>query len=157
MVTVRLRLGGSTSRGSTSSRASSPKLTYPTALTPLQSQLEESPQTPPPCIFCHRPTSKHVTRHSNRNGNGGRPYAKCIPCGKFHCFMDERGNDPTNRPCHCGEASKTQVSGSGRGRFVHYVCRLGACDFYAPHVTDTGDLLGLTEDLVVSLGRLALV
>ena len=104
-------------------------------MTSLQYRLEPAPQDPPHCLRCDRMTGTYRTRHSNRNGNAGRPYAKCQACGKFHCFMDQRGNDPTNPSCQCGGPSKRQVSNPEKGRIVHYVCRLGTCIYYAPYET----------------------
>ncbi|KAK2005426.1 hypothetical protein LZ32DRAFT_183773 [Colletotrichum eremochloae] len=34
---------------------------------------------PPLCRSCRAPTTRHVTRSSNRKGNAGRPYYKCLP------------------------------------------------------------------------------
>lgn len=90
------------------------------------------PTEPPPCMICDRPTVHQITRSSNREGNAGRPYYICLPCGKFHCFADRKGNDPRNPHCHCGTYSKRQLSDvewSPR-RKIHYVCRLGRCNYY---------------------------
>lgn len=35
--------------------------------------------------------NRFVCRRSNRNGNAGRPYLKCMPCNRFVKFEDERG------------------------------------------------------------------
>jgi hypothetical protein len=127
--------------------------------------LQEIPLAPPPtkapdCILCGKPTRRRIARVLNPNGNAGRPYYKCIPCDKFHCFCDSRGNDPTNPPCHCGKSSKRQVSGHGKAvpRGVHFVCRLGTCDFYRAlrdaeerqiQITPCGSLVDQSEKLVV--------
>ena len=126
-------------------------------MAPLQNRLESAPSTAPSCLRCKKATDILVTRRSNRTGNAGRLYSKCIPCEIFHCFMDERGNDPTNPICHCGESSKRQVSKEAKGRRVHYVCRLGACRYYAVHGMAGGEQLSLTEDLVSSFSRLFLI
>ncbi|KAF2189958.1 hypothetical protein K469DRAFT_561858 [Zopfia rhizophila CBS 207.26] len=96
--------------------------------------LAPPPQVPPNCFQCGGPSLRSTTRRSNRKGNAGRPYDKCMRCGKFLGFADERGNDPNNPPCGCGVSSKRQVAGPEKRvpRGLHYVCRLGACDFYAP-------------------------
>ena len=71
--------------------------------------------------------------------------------------MDKRGNDPTNPNCKCDTSSKRQVSGEAKGRRVHYVCRLGTCNYYAVHRSAGGEQLSLNENLVASLGLLYLI
>ena len=71
--------------------------------------------------------------------------------------MDERGNDPTNPNCNCGVSSKRQVSGEAKGRVLHYVCRLGRCNYYMEHRLAEGEQLGLNENLVAPLGLLYLI
>jgi hypothetical protein len=114
--------------------------------------LAPSPQAPPSCFKCGGLSRKLVTRSSNRKGNAGRPYHKCELCGKFLAFADERGNDPNNPKCYCGASSKRQIAGPEKivSRGLHYVCRLGACDFYAlctdaehQQITVDGDLVDL--------------
>ncbi|KAK2037077.1 hypothetical protein LZ31DRAFT_426802, partial [Colletotrichum somersetense] len=95
---------------------------------------------PPLCRSCRAPTTRHVTRSSNRKGNAGRPYYKCLPCNKFHCFADSRGCDPRNPNCSCGQPSRMQVAGRERNPpgGLHFVCQNGGCDFYLPRVNDNG-------------------
>ncbi|KAI0438320.1 hypothetical protein F4803DRAFT_535546 [Xylaria telfairii] len=110
--------------------------------------LASPPTQPPPCHRCGQVSERLVTRSSNRNGNAGRPYYKCLRCNKFLVFADYRGNDPTNPECHCGCSSKLQITGMSKwvaGR-LHYVCRLGSCDFFSP----TKDANGL--DIVIDMG-----
>lgn len=71
--------------------------------------------------------------------------------------MDKRGNDPTNPNCIRGVPSKRQVSGEAKGRRVHYVCRLGTCDYYAVHRSAGGEQLSLHGKLLASLGLLYLI
>lgn len=108
----------------------------------IRSRLDQKPfpTEPPPCIICAEPTVRQITRSSNRKGNAGRPYYICLPCGKFHCFADPKGNDPANPPCHCGTFSKRQLSDeiSSPRRKVHFVCRLGGCDYYRHDVGHYG-------------------
>ncbi|KAF2869242.1 hypothetical protein BDV95DRAFT_570683 [Massariosphaeria phaeospora] len=120
--------------------------------------LTPPPEVPPKCFLCSGPSAKFITRCSNRKGNAGRHYNKCVPCGKFLGFADDRGNDPNNPPCNCGTSSKRQVAGPETQvpRGVHYVCRLGACDFYAPardadlrQITVNSDLVGLLAQLSI--------
>lgn len=122
------------------------------------SVLAPGPVKAPDCILCRVPTSLLKTRPSNRKGNAGRPYYKCVPCNKFHCFADERGNDPTNPPCHCGKSSKEQISGPEKsmGRQVHYVCRIGGCDFYLPHRNSQQETIILDRELVEPMARLGI-
>ena len=116
------------------------------------------PATPPSCFRCSRPSTRCVTRHSNRNGNAGRPYFKCIPCNQFLVFADSRGNHPSNPPCPCGLSSKKQVSGLSRqvARAVHFVCRAGKCDFYQACGTD-GETVVLEQETLDQFIRLRIV
>ncbi len=110
----------------------------------------------PPCLRCSLPTTRLITRSSNRNGNGGRPYDKCLPCGKFHRFADSRGDHPDNPPCRCGGPSKRQVAGEQRGKKVHYVCRGGTCEFYAEQVPRRRAVVARVQEEEEELGwRLA--
>ncbi|KAF2688904.1 hypothetical protein K458DRAFT_293711, partial [Lentithecium fluviatile CBS 122367] len=108
-------------------------------------------QTPPDCFRCGRPSRRFITRETNRKKNAGLPYDKCKRCWKFLGFADEQGNDPNNPPCCCGVSSKRQVAGPEKRvpHGLHYVCRLGTCDFYAPckdgkdrHLAVDGELAG---------------
>lgn len=88
------------------------------------------PEEPPACCHCGGQSKKFITRSTNRNGNAGRPYYKCTCCSKFLAFADDRGNDPNNPRCDCGVSSKRQLASREKGRKIHYVCRLGKCNFY---------------------------
>ncbi|OJD10148.1 hypothetical protein ACJ73_09917 [Blastomyces percursus] len=83
---------------------------------------------PPNCRSCHHPSSREVTRASNRKGNAGRPYYKCHRCNKFLCFADDRGNDPSNPPCYCGVLSRRQVAGYDKHvpRGMHFAGQVDA-------------------------------
>ncbi|KAJ6168069.1 hypothetical protein N7497_000912 [Penicillium chrysogenum] len=109
--------------------------------------LAPAPENAPDCMKCGKPSVQFWTKTSNRNNNAGRPYFKCVPCDKFLVFNDNRGNDPLNPHCYCGVSSKRQVSGSSRrvSRGVHYVCRLGPCNFYQPEMGDGGHQLSLED------------
>ena len=100
--------------------------------------LAPAPEIGPDCLRCGKSSDQFVTKTSNRNNNAGRPYFKCVHCDKFLVFNDTRGNDPDNPLCYCGVSSKRQVSGRDRRvpRGVHYVCRLGRCNFYQPEMRD---------------------
>lgn len=87
-----------------------PNLNYLQSAMALVS-LAPAPETGPDCMRCGRPSSLMWTRTSNRNGNAGRPYYKCIPCNKFLVFNDTRGNDPLNPHCYCNVSSKRQLAG----------------------------------------------
>lgn len=128
--------------------------------TQLQYTLTKPTPTIPKCIKCNKPTTFSITRLSNRKGNGGRPYYKCIPCKKFSCFADDRGNDRSNPQCHCGLKSRRQVSGpEKRGpRQVHYVCRVGGCDYYEVHLTPEKKPISFNAlEVVELLGGLKIV
>ncbi|KAL2782521.1 hypothetical protein BJX66DRAFT_320533 [Aspergillus keveii] len=109
--------------------------------------LAPAPEAGPDCMRCGRPSTEFTTRISNRNGNAGRPYFKCVPCDKFLVFNDTRGNDPRNPDCYCGCSSKRQVAGRERRvpRGLHYVCRLGECRFYAPVRGSAGQQMTLED------------
>ncbi|KAI0412234.1 hypothetical protein F5X98DRAFT_379980 [Xylaria grammica] len=121
--------------------------------------LESPPTQPPRCHRCGRTSERLVTRSSNRNGNAGRPYYKCLHCNKFLVFGDYRGNDSTNPKCYCGCSSKLQVTGRSNsvpGR-LHYVCRLGLCDFSGPCRDERGLDVVINMDLVGGLSRLFII
>lgn len=117
--------------------------------------LAPAPSTPPPCFRCQRPSTRLVTWSSNRKHNAGRPYHKCVPCGKFLGFADERGNDPRNPPCPCGHSSRTQRAGHSGA--LHYVCRMNTCDFYAPFVDAGGAQVRVGEELVDQMAGLRII
>ena len=123
----------------------------------LQNPFLAGPQSAPTCLRCGQETERLITRWSNRNGNAGRPYYKCLHCGGFNSFADDRGNDAGNPLCDCGQASRRQISGVQRGRRVHYVCRFGRCDYFTFHWTAENKVMSLTEDVVEWLARLRLV
>ncbi|KAK5637088.1 hypothetical protein RRF57_012800 [Xylaria bambusicola] len=121
--------------------------------------LASPPTQPPYCPCCSRVSKRLITRSSNRNGNAGRPYSKCLHCDKFLVFDDYRGNDSTNPECHCGYSSKRQVSGRSKpvaGR-LHYVCRLGMCDFFSPGKDAKGIDVIIDMDLTEDLSRLSII
>lgn len=110
------------------------------------------PEQPPTCHLCQRPSTRLMTRRPNRKGHAGRPYHKSLPCGKFVGFAHDRGNDPNNPPCHCGASSKTQIAGREKKipGGIHYVCRLGECDFYKPCIGKDGEQVTVEDDLITS-------
>jgi len=114
---------------------------------------------PPTCFLCNGHSSEYTTRRSNRNGNAGRPYYKCDSCGKFLAFADDRGNDLLNPLCHCQTSSRRQVSCRDKGRKIHYVCRLGRCDFYqaGENLRGHATLIPDEEQIVLLLVRLRLI
>lgn len=108
------------------------------------------PSSPPRCFQCDLPSVCCVTRRSNRKGNAGRKYFKCVRCRKFLVFADDLGNQPGNPPCECGHSSKREVSvkekltSEGKRAWkVYFVCRLGTCDFY-----QEGEGRGGTSDVL---------
>lgn len=116
------------------------------------------PSVPPTCYRCGGSGDRYTTRCSNRNGNVGRPYYKCRNCRQFLVFADDRGNDPTNPVCHCGLSSKRQVASREKNRKIHYVCRRGGCDFYAPCIKPNMDSVVVTgDDIVYLLATLKIV
>jgi hypothetical protein len=98
-----------------------------------------SPTSQRHCLNCKRPVQRFVTKSSNINGNANRTYLKCVPCDRFHSFADEQGINAGNLKCHCGEASREQLSGprNESQRVLHYVCSTGGCNFFhKPKITD---------------------
>lgn len=112
-----------------------------------------APDTAPDCYKCGKPSILRITRISNRKGNARRPYYKCQSCDKFLVFKDERGNDPRNPPCHCRVSSKMQIAGREKrvSRGLHYVCRLGQCDFYDTARDSSEIQLAIDEEWIVDM------
>ncbi|CZT07001.1 uncharacterized protein RAG0_12584 [Rhynchosporium agropyri] len=121
--------------------------------------LDVAPSTDPNCRSCQRETVHRVTRVSNRKGNANRPYYICIPCDKFQCFDDDRGNDPRNPPCLCHVPSRQQVAGLDTSipGGLHYVCGSGACEFYKVRRNASEIPVTLDADLIVIMAGLRLV
>ena len=109
--------------------------------------LVPAPDSGPDWRRCGKPSDEFVTKTSNRNNNAGRPYFKCVPCDKFLVFNDIFGNDPENPIFYRGVSSKRQVAGRYRQvpGGVHYVCRLGCCNFYMPQMGNTGRQVSLED------------
>ena len=142
--------GGSTAtRGSPQTQQTSQSL----------ANLAAAPETIPNCIKCGLLTSRLITKQSNRNGNALRPYYKCQPCNKFHCFADTRGNDPANPLCYCRVSSKRQLSGLDKRppRQLHYVCRLGTCNYYEVDRSLSGESKDFDENILERMRELNLV
>ncbi|KAH7412826.1 hypothetical protein BKA64DRAFT_659649 [Cadophora sp. MPI-SDFR-AT-0126] len=114
-------------------------------------------QQAPNCHSCGEACTRLVTRVSNRNGNGGRPYYKCIRCDKFSCFDDSRGEDENNPVCDCGKASRRQLSSREKGRRIFYVCKTGSCQFFQFHKRQDGSNWSVGEDLAEALAELRVV
>lgn len=104
--------------------------------------------------------SYFTTRRSNRNGNAGRPYYKCMPCDKFITFIDNRGIHFHNPECGCGHSSRLQVAGRFApklARGLHYVCATGSCDFFQSAADRSGRNYDVTEDLLPMLVGLSII
>jgi hypothetical protein len=119
--------------------------------------LRNNQQAIPNCRSCRKACTRHITRSSNRNGNAGRPYYKCIPCDKFSCFEDSRGEDETNPLCDCGKSSRRQLSGREKGRRIFYVCKTGSCDFFQFHKRQDGSIWSVGQDMAEALAELRVV
>lgn len=104
------------------------------------------PLTPPTCCRCNGQSLEDNASPSNPNGNQSRPYFKCASCGKFLVFNDDRGNLPNNPECHCCLSSKRQVAGRKKNRAIHYVCRVGRCNFYSAAVDPHGRQLCVANE-----------
>ena len=96
------------------------------------------PSGPLPCYNCNHQSSMHITSRYNEKGNARRPYYKCDPCNGFLVFCDDRGNHPDNPVCECKLSSKMQAAGPGKSRGVHFVCRVGRCNYYSALVDGYG-------------------
>ncbi len=89
------------------------------------------PSSPPPtrvrlpyCPRCgakYKDLERFVTKTSNRNGNSGRPYLKCMPCNKFVTWLDDRGIDDECPTCSCKLLCRRQVAGN-KARLIHEHC-----------------------------------
>lgn len=113
-------------------------------------------QPRPNCSRCgagYPDLSIRTTSQSNRNGNPGRRYAKCLPCDKFVTWLDNRGlNNPGSPRCHCNEVCRMQrarnsplVTTPGG---LHYVCPTGACGYYSPCQNEQGRTWVVHDDLL---------
>lgn len=77
----------------------------------------------------------------------------------FLVFADSRGNEPGNPACDCGHSSKRQLSGEGRrvARAVHFVCRMGTCNYYQAGVRMGGGREVLDDETMVRFMNLRIV
>ena len=146
----------------------SPPVTQRTRAPPLQETLSptqpeethllrNNQQAIPNCRSCGEECTRHVTRSSNRNGNAGRPYYKCIPCNIFSCFDDSRGEDEKNPLCDCGKSSRRQLSSRERGRQIFYVCKTGSCEFFQFHKRQDGRNWSVEENVAEAFAELHIV
>ncbi|KAK2793804.1 hypothetical protein FQN51_001022 [Onygenales sp. PD_10] len=122
-------------------------------------RLEPGPDGVPQCCLCGELSTQYRTRSSNRNGNAGRYYYKCTPCGKFLGFNDRRGNLPENPECECGVPSKQQRAGADSKvpGGLHYVCRKARCDFYLPAVNGRGEQVVIEEVFCALFAKMGVV
>ena len=116
----------------------------------------------PHCSECDATGSRlstFTTRTSNRNGNAGRKYLKCVPCNRFIAVLDERGVHAGNPECFCHHPARLQIAGAGKStpRGLHYVCVKGGCAFYAPATNDQGDQYSATERLADIMVQLKII
>ncbi|PVH90901.1 hypothetical protein DM02DRAFT_607024 [Periconia macrospinosa] len=127
---------------------------YPDTIIPTQDTDTEAI-----CLRCGGLCNRHTTRHSNRNGNAGRPYYRCMSCSKFATWADERGKHPGNPPCHCGRPSRRQISGNAKHppRGVHYVCANGGCWFYMAGKGSDHRQVQISEGLVPMMASLGII
>lgn len=82
-----------------------------------------------------------------------------FPCDKFVRFNDTRGNDSRNPLYHCQVSSKIQVSGPDKrvARGLHYVYRLGGCDYSEARRDTQRRQITLDADLVGILVRMQII
>ena len=116
----------------------------------------------PHCPECDAHTAQlttFTTRTSNRNGNAGRKYLKCVPCKRFVAFLDDRGVHASNPTCFCNRPSRLQIAGAGKikPRGLHYVCVRGGCDFYEAATDDQGEQYSATERLAEIMIQLKII
>ncbi|KAF1823916.1 uncharacterized protein K489DRAFT_169265 [Dissoconium aciculare CBS 342.82] len=117
----------------------------------------------PRCATCGAVTSRLTyfkTRSSNRNGNAGRPYLKCMICNKFVTFTDCRGINNDAPRCVCGLLSRQQIAGrmgTRTPRGLHYVCSLGQCEFYQARTNAQGEQQVLAEHLIDLFAKLNVI
>ncbi|KAK5992055.1 hypothetical protein PT974_05451 [Cladobotryum mycophilum] len=111
--------------------------------------------TPKHCFQCGGSTSRFKTSANNPNGNAGRPYNMCLHCNKFLGFDDQRGNHLSNPECHCGTPSKMQATGKTAAAplALHFVCRLGECDFFSRGVGKNGRTAHVRPEMVNILAK----
>jgi hypothetical protein len=91
--------------------------------------------------------------------NAQRPFLRCTACTQFLGFIDDRGLDPHNPLCHCGVASRQQITGRNNKvpGAVHFVCAEGRCGFYSIGVDEEGRQVVVKEGMVEMLARLKII
>ncbi|RYP02595.1 hypothetical protein DL764_005721 [Monosporascus ibericus] len=90
-----------------------------------------------PALKCPRAQRGHadiVCETSRSQRNAGREYYRCLGCGPgdgFICWADGRGVRPDNPRCHCGHASREDITGfrSLQPGTLWYKCATDACGF----------------------------
>ncbi|KAI0895789.1 hypothetical protein F4806DRAFT_69860 [Annulohypoxylon nitens] len=93
---------------------------------------------------------------SNVNGNAKRPFFACEKCGTFVSFADDRGLDPENPKCHCGNPTRCLITSTqGKGGWnewgkLHFRCRIGRCNFFAWDEDDEGDIRKADNERVLA-------
>ncbi|KAK4221702.1 hypothetical protein QBC38DRAFT_344325, partial [Podospora fimiseda] len=86
----------------------------------------------PRCRKCRNQSTLSEAGEGNKNGNKGRPYYKCNPCGNWITWADLQdcgGKD--NRYCRCRQKTRTNICGENSkvpGK-INYKCASGNCDF----------------------------
>lgn len=97
----------------------------------------------PTCHNCNRPAVRMSTSSDNQNGNAGRPYFICPACQwekRWVCWADTRGIEESNPRCGCGQPSRQDRIGSGKGRKSgkgFWTCVTGSCEYYSENVDGT--------------------
>lgn len=148
-------------QASSSSSSSSFPSSFPS------SSRRAAPIPTPRCSSCEATyphLKRFITRSSNRNGNAGRPYLKCMPCEKFITFLDDRGIDLGGPHCYCDLPCRLQVSGryvvATTPRGLHYVCAFGRCKYHEPVKRgghDGGEQETVPEEFVELFARLRVI
>lgn len=107
----------------------------------------EFPLSHPLCCRCGwEPRYRDTAKPANQNGNGGRPYYKCIRCNyrsqgkQYHSrgwitWDDDRGICDSNPLCDCGVVSRQDRAGVESGMFGwgFWTCATGSCGYFSKY------------------------
>lgn len=92
----------------------------------------------------------YIVSASSPNGNARRPFVRCDPCSEFMGFTDDRGIDPSNPACDCGQPSRMQVTGVDHAvpRAVHFACVEWRCNYYSDLLDEKGGRVSVGPELL---------
>ncbi|KAF2687535.1 hypothetical protein K458DRAFT_296588 [Lentithecium fluviatile CBS 122367] len=107
----------------------------------------ESPLSPPHCRHCNwTPRYRNITNAANQNGNGGRPYYKCVKCESRNLdtqphtrgwitWDDDLSMCDSNPLCYCEAVSRQDRAGvrSDMCGWGFWTCATGGCGYFSKY------------------------